>query len=509
VDKFWKLTKWELKQIVFDKQFLFKIAIGMVISLLLFPFLIETTSTFTEDLTAPSLPFSVKLVKIAVVSGQNSEVVSELEKNSMVNLVFTDAETALKMLERGEIHGSLAITGKDIDFLGRNVPLSNLAEAQVRGALSKTVKGDQESLKTFQKEAIEPFIKSIISPFLLFFPLLLWCLPIIQSVSYDRENKMLEALYTLTIDRRKLFLAKVLANLAFAAGASAIWMFILSFFGLTFLDSIGVFVIVVAISLLIISLNGLVSTITSNVKNATLAAGITSSIVFSLLYIVSLLRISPVVAPIADLSPVTYVSLQVVGATAAFPFLALTLVFALSIAAIILSVAGFSAEKFAFSTNPGIQQLYEGMLEVLKKKSYAAIAMGFVAVCLTFPFQILALLTAFFLGGTFGIMLLILVAVEEVAKFIGIRLLKPQTLMEGIKYGGMVGLGFGLVESLFVLPFPSILPIRLIFSSIHIVFGAIVGAGVFYKKQYAGLIAAILLHALYNYTVIQIQLGVW
>ncbi len=498
-----ELLKWELRQIFFDKGFLGKIALGMIISLLLLPFLLNSLSSFTENVSAPNLPFVYKIVSIGVV-GENQLIRQKLDDNTLLNILHLESADATRKLSSGEIVGVLYLTEKSANFVGNNGPLASLAELHIRDAVDDALRPERgESVKAIQKESIEPFVKGIIAPFILFSPLLLWCLPIIQSISYDRENKMLEALFSLPIERKRIFLAKVLANFIFAAIAGFAWLMILAFFGLVVNNLPGVWVVMSLISLLIISLNGLVSTISSNVKNATLAAGITSTIVFSFLFIISLLRINPYLSQFSAISPITYISYQVSAIPAAFPFNTFLVLMVLIATAIVLSIAAFSTEKFAFSLNPGISQLYEGMQELLKRTEYSAIAMGFVAFSLTFPVQVIALGIVLFVSSSAWAVILILAGIEEFLKFIAIKIISPNKLLNGLLYGALIGAAYGLAESLLFAPFLPVLHLRIIPIIAHAIFTALAGAGVALKRPYFGLAAAILAHFIYNFTVLR------
>jgi len=498
-----QLFKWELSQIFLDRGFIAKIIIGMGISLLLLPFLLNSLSSFATNVNTPNLPFVYKIITIGVV-GEYPALVGILEGNTLLSVIhLDDEENARRLLANGELNGFLAVSGRSVKFVGNGNPLSSLAELQVREALDKVVKaGSNPDVKVIQEHSIEPFVKGIISPFIIFSPLLLWCLPIIQSISYDRENKMLEALFSLPIDRRKIFLAKVFANLAFAIFASFVWMLVLGAFGLNFVNFLGGLVMLSAISLLIISLNGLVSTISSNVKNATLASGIVSTIVFSFLFIISLLRINPYLAEFSSVSPVTYISYQVSGILTPFPLETLLLLLLAIISANLLSVAAFSTEKFAFSLNPGIAQLYEGMQELLGKPAYSAFAMGFVAFCLTLPVQVISLGILLFISSSYWIVIFLLAAMEESLKFIPLGVMKPSNWSEGALWGAIIGLSFGICESVLFAPHLEFIPLRAIPIAAHSLFTLIMGAGYGARRPYLGLSIAIILHFVYNETVL-------
>ncbi|MFH0972071.1 MAG: ABC transporter permease [Candidatus Micrarchaeota archaeon] len=497
-----ELLKWELRQIFLDGGFLGKIAIGMLISLLLLPFLLNSISSFTESVNAPNLPFVYKIVNVAIV-GENSEIEKFLAGDTLLNVAKLSGEEAKRRLAAGDVVGVAYLSKDGLNFVGNNKPESNLAELHVRDAVDKVIRRDRNlAVKSIQKESVEPFVKGIIAPFVIFSPLLLWCLPIIQSISYDRENKMLEALFSLPIKRRKIFLAKVFANFLFAAFACAIWLAVLAIFGLTVSDYMGVWAILSLISLLIISMNGLVSTISSNVKNATLAAGIASTLVFSFLFILSLLRINPYLAEYSMISPVTYISYQVSGLASPFPWSIVIILVLIAAAAIILSISAFCTEKFAFSLNPGIMQLYEGMREIWPRTEYSTFAMGLVAFSLTFPVQAIALGFMLFISSSFWIALLILAGVEELLKLLPLRMIGPKNLKEGAYLGAIIGIGYGIGESVLFAPFIPLDILRIVPIIAHAIFSAIAGMGVSRKHPWAGLVAATILHFIYNFWVI-------
>lgn len=493
-----ELFAWELRQIFLDKGFIFKILIGMGISLLLLPFLLNSLTSITKDVSAPNLPFVYKIVTVGVV-GANPALTQILESDTLVRLNFLEKGDALRMLQNGELSGVLVLSGNDVEFIGAKTPLSSLAEIRIRDGLDKYARPQKDdSLTAIQKQSVEPFIRSIIAPFIIFSPLLLWCLPIIQSISYDRQNRMLEALFSLPVGRRRILLSKIGANFVFAIIASAFWVGLLALFNLNVSDPIGTVAVLSSISFMVICLNSLVSTITSNVKNATLAAGITSTVVFSFLFIVSLLRLNPYLADFAALSPVTFVSYQVAAIASPFPFAAVGLLVVVSLVAIFLSLSAFSTETFAFSQNPGVSQLYEGMNELIKNPPISAIFMGMVAFSLTFPVQIIALGIMLFISSSQWGVVLFLAAIEEILKFLAVRIIAPKDFASGAKFGFLVGIGYGLCESLLLFPFFPNISMRLIPIVAHGIFSSMLGIGIAIRRPILGLGFAILLHFAYN-----------
>ncbi|HLC48339.1 MAG TPA: hypothetical protein VJI13_04665, partial [Candidatus Norongarragalinales archaeon] len=147
-----QLFKWELSQIFLDRGFIAKIIIGMGISLLLLPFLLNSLSSFATNVNTPNLPFVYKIITIGVV-GEYPALVGILEGNTLLSVIhLDDEENARRLLANGELNGFLAVSGRSVKFVGNGNPLSSLAELQVREALDKVVKaGSNPDVKVIQE----------------------------------------------------------------------------------------------------------------------------------------------------------------------------------------------------------------------------------------------------------------------------------------------------------------------------------------------------------------------
>jgi RsiW-degrading membrane proteinase PrsW (M82 family) len=172
--------------------------------------------------------------------------------------------------------------------------------------------------------------------------------------------------------------------------------------------------------------------------------------------------------------------------------------------ALLLAVSAFSTEAFAFAIKPGVKQLYEGMLELLKSKSKAAFAMGFVAFSITSPIQIVVMSLVFFLSfRSIILFLIILVVIEEALKALAITIIKPKEKREGVFYGSLVGLAFGLSESILLIPIMDIfIIVRIVPVLIHMLSTGLFGFGYANKNWFVFLLLAILLHLVYNLSLI-------
>jgi ABC-type Na+ efflux pump permease subunit len=494
------MTWWGLKEIFSDRRFLLSVIVGMLISLFTIPLLMEAVGRFKEGNLLSALPISEKMVKIAVVG--EHPLISELQENSMVEVVRGDEATALRLLNEGKVHGVFIVNSTSGKFIGRGIPLSNLAESAVKDAVDKFVRKDNKLLFNLKSDfGLEELLRSLLAPFLMLTPLFIWSLPIIQSVAYERENKVVEVLFAAPTRRVEVLASKVLSNLIFAMLLGAVWMILVPFFGLYFSNPIGVYVILISMALLVITMNALVSSIASNANEATLASSISSTIIITLFFSVAILKVFPSTEIAAKLSPATYIAEQVSGGGTPFPFNLMLVVYIISATAFLLALSTFSTEAFTFSLKPGLSQLYEGMLEILRSKNRAAFAMGFVAFSVTMPIELVAIgLTFFIMGPSVGLLLLSVTATEEGLKAIALKVLKPKELFEGAVLGALVGLAFGVSESLLLAPvIEMMILIRIIPIFVHTICSGIVGAGYARRHFTLSIILAILLHLSYNF----------
>jgi len=490
---------WGLRTIVSDRRFLLSIAVGMLISLITIPLLMNAVSSFKEGNLLSALPISAGMVKIAVVG--DHPIVSELEKNSMVEVVSTDEATAMSLLDEGKVHGVFIVNSSGGSFIGRGIPLSNLAESAVKDAVDKFLRKDVKSSFNLKSDlGLEGLLRSLLAPFLMLTPLFIWSLPVIQSIAYERDNKVVEVLFATPASRFEILASKILTNLIFAMVLGALWMYLVQFFGLNFSNPFGVYIVLSSMALLIITMNALVSSIASNPNEATLASSISSTIIITMFFSIAILKVFPATEIAAKLSPATYIAEQVSGESTPFPVNLMLVIYIITATAFLLTLSAFSTEAFAFSIKPGLVQLYEGMLEILKSKRKAAFAMGFVAFSVTMPVELVAIGLVFFIIGPSVFMLLLsLTAIEELLKAVAIHVLKPKKLKEGAILGGLIGLAFGVSESLLLAPVIEIVVlVRVVPILVHSVSSGIVGVGYAKKQFILALIIAITLHMAYN-----------
>ena len=493
------MTWWNLREIFSDRRFLASVLLGMLISLFTIPLLMEAVGRFKEGNLLSAMPVSEKMVKIAVVG--EHPLLAELEKNNMVEVVHADEKTAMELLEEGRVHGVFIVNSTGGSFVGRGIPLSNLAESAVREATDNFLRKDSKPLFNLKSDlGLEELLRSLLAPFLLLTPLFIWSLPIIEGIAYERENKVVEVIFASPSRRVEVLASKILSNLLFAMLLGAVWMFLVPLFGLHFANPVGVYVILVSMALLVITMNALVSSIASNANEATLASSISSTIIITLFFSIAILKVFPATEIAAKLSPATYIAEQVAGEAAPFPFNLMLVIYIITATAFLLALSAFSTESFAFAIKPGLEQLYEGMLEILRSRKKAAFAMGFVAFSVTMPIEIVAIGLVFFLiGPSVGLLLLSVTIVEEGLKAFALKVLRPKELKEGAILGGLVGLAFGISESLLLAPLVEmIVLVRVVPVIVHIACSSIAGAGYARRQFLLAVIIAILLHMSYN-----------
>ncbi|MEM3399618.1 MAG: ABC transporter permease [Candidatus Micrarchaeia archaeon] len=501
-----KILFHELKEILRDKRYLISVFLGMFLTLAMTFLILGFIGSFKEGTLLSSMPVSAKLAKIAVVVESYHQSIDELEKSPSAYLIYADRENAFQMLGEGKVHGIYFVSENRGTFIGGRNPLSSLAEYIVQESVDRVVRRNAEERYEFREDAgLESLIKGLLSPILLLSPIFIWCLPVLQSISYDRERKTLEVLFATPLDRKSIILSKIGANFLFVAFLSFIWLSIVYLAGFRFSDPFGVHLILLVLGLLVISMNALVSTITTGVQEATLAASIISTAIFTVLFSITIFKAFPQTAAIADISPATYIAREVGEASAPFPINSLVILLIISASAILLAVSAFSTEVFAFSLKPGIMQLYEGMLQILGDKRKAAFGMGFVAFSLTTPAQLIVLGLLFFTSGANALLIMFgLVLVEETLKGLSIFALKPKNVHSGILYGALVGLSFGLSESSLYTPLVGLnIYLRAVPIFIHILSSAIVGMGYPKKLGIPSILLASALHFTYNYSLIR------
>ncbi len=491
----------ELKSSFGDWRFLGTILISFAITLFITGVLIDSVSSFSQGNLLSAMPISNKLAKVAVVENEPHQSVTELESVHSAYVIKTDLRTAQNMLSSGEVHGIYIVDSTSGVFIGSDKPISILAELSVKEAVDKVVRSEKEKKYEFgDDEGLEDLVRGLLTPILLFSPIFLWTLPIIQSVAYDRENKVLEVLFSTPIDRKRILISKVLSNMLFVAIVGAIWVSIVYISGFNFQNPFGVFLVLLSVAFLMITMNSLVSSISRNVQEATLASSISSTIIFTVLFLITMLKVFPYTAVLAEISPATYIATQLSEPTP-FPLYPILTIMVISVSALILALSAFSTEAFAFSIKPGIKQLYEGMIDILGRGYKAAVAMGMVAFTLTVPIQLFVFAFIIFTFGTrIAILLIALAMVEEVLKAIGVYVMKPKGFLKGALIGGIIGLSFGVSESILLVPVLGMATLfRVAAIGIHVLCSSVSGVGYSWNRFWPGVALATLLHAAYNY----------
>lgn len=447
----------ELKSSFLDWRFIGTILISFVVTLFITGVLVDSVSSFSQGNMLSSLPISNKLVKIAVVENGPHPSVGELEKMSSTYVVKTDLKSAQRMLAEEQVHAIYIVNETSGVFIGSNKPISVLAELSVKEAVDKIVRAGEGNKYDFGEDAgLKDLVRGLLTPILLFSPLFIWGLPIIQSIAYDRENRVLEVLFTAPIDRRRILLSKILANMLFVAVVGAVWVGIVHIWGFGFFDPLGVYVVLLVVAFLMITMNALVSSISRNIQEATLASSISSTIIFTGLFLITMLNVFPPLAFLANVSPATYIAKQI-SEPAAFPVYPLLTLLVVTFSALVLALSAFSTEAFAFSVKPGVWQLYEGMIDILGGGWKAAVGMGFVAFSLTSPAELIVAGLLFFVVKPSmmlapALLFLALAGVEEGLKAMGTYVMKPRGLLRGLFFGAVVGVSFGIGESLLFIP---------------------------------------------------------
>jgi len=511
----------ELKSSFLDWRFLGSIGLSFLATLFITGILLDSVSSFSKGNLFSAMPLSNKLVKIAVVENGFHPSTLQLENMSSVYVVKADLRTAEGMLSRGEVHAIYIVNESSGVFIGSNRPISALAEYSVKEAVDKVVRpGGGDKYNFGEDNGLADLVKGLLTPILVFSPVFLWGLPIIQSVAYDRENRVLEVLFATPLDRRKILLSKIWANMLFVGIVGAIWVGIVYSAGFHFADPFGVFIVLMAVSFLMITMNALVSSISRNIQEATLASSISSTVIFTALFLITILKVFPYTAFLADISPATYIARQVTEA-APFPLYPVLTLLVIAFSSLVLALSAFSTEAFAFSVKPGIRQLYEGMIEILGGGWKAALGMGFVAFSLTTPVQMVVFaLVLFTVGPRLLLLILVLAMVEEILKGIGTYVMRPANAKQGMLYGALIGLAFGLGESLLFVPVFGIgAGFRVVAVLVHVVCSSVSGAGYGFgnsKKEGSarkglwgglGILVATLLHSAYNFVLFITAVG--
>jgi RsiW-degrading membrane proteinase PrsW (M82 family) len=194
-----------------------------------------------------------------------------------------------------------------------------------------------------------------------------------------------------------------------------------------------------------------------------------------------------------------------------------------SLALIYLSTVLYKKDEFYFGPRPSIPDLvfeFAGKLrlkDIVYSPYLIALIFGFIAIFISLLFEIFFGIIALYFTESIFVILFLWATIEELSKSIGVFSAKkyfPLKWHEGMLAGMTSGLGFTLLENIiftiFALNlFPDyalrVFVMRTFLSGgIHIVSSGVIGIGIAERKYLVpGFIAGILIHVVYNITIIR------
>ncbi|MEM3373180.1 MAG: ABC transporter permease [Candidatus Anstonellales archaeon] len=525
----------ELKNI-FEIRYLLSILITLLITIALSNTMLDISKSFKEGELGTALPIVSKLATVGIYNTSYSEIVNELEKSNSLHVIkYSSLEQAYSHLKDNKIHAILIVDTNSSTLILGNNKMNTFIEQIVRTTLDNHFRKDKNNAFELKDDVgLEELLKGILLPIMLFSPLFLFSIPIIQSIAYDRENRIIEILYSLNINKKYVYLGKLLAAIFFSAIMCFLWLLIMNLFGYTTYNFIEVFIIVVCIAALIVSINGMISTISSTVQEASLSASIVSTVIFVILFGSMLFKLVKPLEGISNLTPTTYISSSVSSYQKEFPVFPFLLVIVMTLIFALMGTAAFTTERFAFSQKPGIDEIFTGTLNIISNNYLRRFIAALFSYVITIPVQVMLVLTIFFLGFSIGfqrffsfIDIIAILAIitfsfsEELMKGYSIRALifskiNKQTTLEnhekiGLIEGFFIGFLFGLFELvtffIMVKVSPEIVISRLLFPRIialliHVI--SSIALGIIYSKYHNfkfALAFASLIHSLYNLTI--------
>ena len=503
---------------IFEQRYILSIITTLVITLVMSSSMIGIVKSFKEGDLGTSLPLVTQLATIGVYNTSPHMSIELLEHGSSIHVVkIYDQITGHRMLATGQLHGLYLVNSTGSQLFLANSKMSTFVEQVMRSVLDKSYrKGDSDQFEFKDDMGLEDLMKGILAPILLFSPLFLFSVPAIQSIAYDRENKILEVLFSLNIRKDHIYLAKVLATMLFALLVGFIWLMFVYFYGFTFHDLFGVYIILGSVTLLVVAMNSMVSTISSNVQEASLSASILSTLLFVLLFGAMLFKLVKPLEIISRLTPTTYISGDISVQTQFFPIMPVVAVLASTVVFTLMGMAAFCTEKFAFGQRPGIYELFTGTVKMIRNKLLKRFTATFFSYLFTVPLQIMIFLSIFFVATQLRassvdvLVIAVLIgfsAGEELLKGYSIRALTEENPRSGLVNGFWVGLIFGIMEFSTVMWFVSMGPNvdlmsigsqRLVAVCLHVIASSVYGYMLSRSNSTNALLSSSVVHAIYN-----------
>lgn len=395
--RFFKITKWELKNILSSKKFLMIFVVQFGVLILMMSFFNTFITTLDSD---EGISLSPSLTGFASIDiSDNSSYFTDKLNNDVLNIGILNYNNSMKNLNDGKITAILSFpenSQEKIDnFQSIDVDLYVNSEDPKQAVVLKEV---NSTLKAFSSSISDQWINSIIPSenivdpqikeekkgeslplqiikkmmmaLLLFIPLFLFGNIVIDSIVGEKERKTGEILIAMPLNHSDIIIGKNMATILVIALQVGIWILIMLISGFSIKNPILVYIGVVLTSVPIIGVTSVVAAYSKNYKEAGIGLSFIYIIIVGFLIVPALAYISNG-SSWSGISPMTLVVRLFSGEsipTVDF-IIPICSVVIISIISYLISIELFKRDDIVFGPRPGLINL---MLDFagIKKRSY-------------------------------------------------------------------------------------------------------------------------------------------
>lgn len=395
--RFFKITKWELKNILSSKKFLMIFVVQFGVLILMMSFFNTFITTLDSD---EGISLSPSLTGFASIDiSDNSSYFTDKLNNDVLNIGILNYNNSMKNLNDGKITAILSFpenSQEKIDnFQSIDVDLYVNSEDPKQAVVLKEV---NSTLKAFSSSISDQWINSIIPSenivdpqikeekkgeslplqiikkmmmaLLLFIPLFLFGNIVIDSIVGEKERKTGEILIAMPLNHSDIIIGKNMATILVIALQVGIWILIMLISGFSIKNPILVYIGVVLTSVPIIGVTSVVAAYSKNYKEAGIGLSFIYIIIVGFLIVPALAYISNG-SSWSGISPMTLVVRLFSGESipAVDFIIPICSVVIISIISYLISIELFKRDDIVFGPRPGLINL---MLDFagIKKRSY-------------------------------------------------------------------------------------------------------------------------------------------
>ncbi len=291
----WTITKWELKNTLNSKKFLFIFFFQLVVLLMMILFFNNFLAGLESEQEIALSPSLDQFASLGVYDPQN--ILTPQLNPQILELIPLDSEVEFKGLQNGEFTGKVFLSTDEIFqaeviepipmqlYLDYQDPKRNVIREEVILAQDKSSSlisqiwindlfpKDEISTPQIEEEVQGEdislqIIRKLMTAILTFLPLFLFGNLIVDTIVGEKERKTGEMLIAMPLSRGNIILGKSMAVIITMAFQLALWMALMILAGFSLENPLVVYLIVVSTAIPMVGVTGIVASFAKNYKEA-------------------------------------------------------------------------------------------------------------------------------------------------------------------------------------------------------------------------------------------------